>query len=109
MPDNFNKGRSDFTVPVTNGNYAPEAIIFPGRHVSISVMVEALPASATIELWLLKAGLPPSSSVADYVYSGKNFTATGHTMVELASWSGLMLRAKSGGTAGTATVSAHAD
>ena len=72
----------------------------------LSTLLEALPATAQIEVWVLKAGGVPETA-GDWVYSGTAYTTLVlQTPLAMAPWVGVKLRAKSGGTGGTATVSA---
>lgn len=113
MPASF-AIRQSFAVPVTSGQYAPEVItlahstaaLTPISLLGVTALIEALVASATVELWLLKIG-GNSATSTDYFYAGKS-TTTGDTW-PLASWPGAQLRVKSGGTAGTCIVNATAD
>lgn len=112
--------RVTFTVPVTATNYAPERIQLNSQSapaawptpslmsppmLGITVMIEALPATATLELWLLKAGADPT---ADANYFFHDSTAVGKTYA-LAGYRGAQFRAKSGGTAGNLIATAVAD
>jgi hypothetical protein len=102
---NIGMDRLSFTVPVTSGNYAPEKLDLGGRAVlELSLLIEALPAGAALEVWFLRVSGDPTNA-AHYVL-GKSFNATGlQDMIPLASWPGVELRVKSGGASGTATVS----
>lgn len=111
--------RVNFTVPAGAGSYAPEVLELkqgdtgPGAPVTLwdhvdelREMVEALPATAQIEVDLLIAG-KSGAQVADWLLNvTAPLTATGlGPIVQLAGWYGVRVRAKSGGTGGTATVS----
>lgn len=68
------------------------------------------PAGVTIEMWLLSpvAGLDPLN-IANYTFGQLLLTAAGSVTVPLASYPGFLFRAKSGGTAGNATLWFSAD
>jgi len=111
------KTRSSFTVPATSGQYAPERITFPGTFASglvpdegllgLTALIESNTATgATLELWLPKIGA--TGIDADYTVTSTTATA-GAINLALASYPGAQLRVKSGGSAGTMTVSATAD
>lgn len=105
--------RKSFTVPATSGQYAPERIVMASptagslspELLGVTALIESAPASAAIELWLLRQGQDPTN---DSNYSLYDSTTSSKTW-PLASFRGAQLRAKSGGTAGTMTVSATAD
>lgn len=110
--------RGSFTVPATSGSYAFERITFgavpsgvPEQALTaITVNVDASIATMVVELWLPRIGggsKPPSTFVdGDYQFSGKSIGATGSETWPLAGYTGAQLRVKSGGTSGTATLSA---
>lgn len=114
-------GRLSFTIPATSTNYAPEVLVcgfgYGGLLDAIDalrVLVEgALPAGATIRIELLGAGLDPAVA-GNWFDSGLTATAqgvfpngtNGSQPFWLAGWRGVRLRAQSGGTAGSANVSA---
>lgn len=107
-------GTVSFAVPVTSGQYAPERMTFaPPSGVSavpllgVTALLESGPSGVVLELWLLKFNGTPATD-AHWVYSGKSITGGGETW-PLASYPGAQLRAKSGGTAGTAVVTGSAD
>jgi len=97
--------RQTFTVPATGGQYAPEvmdigAVASAGGLLEFSALVEQLPATATVELWL--PGVNQASSMAAKSLA----TAVGLVdMVSLANWPGAQIKVKSGGTSGTGIVS----
>lgn len=105
----------DFTVPAANGTYAPEILYCnvdndarTGMDVvsQLSAAVTQLPAGATLEVSILKIGGQPKVD-GDWIATGTSYAAVGlGALLGLAAWSGVRLRAKSGGTAGTATVHA---
>jgi hypothetical protein len=102
--------RQTFAVPVTNGNYAPETIdITDGSAASgifeVSVLLESIPASAAIELWLLRRD-GATGTPGDWVFA-KSWTAVGlQDIVMVSQWRGAEIRARSGGSSGNAVVSA---
>jgi len=109
--------RKSFTVPVTSGNYAPEEIIFAPSTalvpadglLGVSAVIESLPAASTLELWALQIAADPTNA-ANWFYTGNNITAANTlTTWPLASYPGLKLRAKSGGTSGALVADASAD
>lgn len=105
--------RQAFTVPVTLGVYAPERVVLSSTNTSVisppllgvTVLVEAAPASATYELWLLQVNADPT---VDGNYLFYDFASAGKTWA-LASFRGAQIRCKSGGVAGTTTLSVSAD
>lgn len=109
--------RKSFTVPSTSGQYAPEEIVFapstaavpsPGL-LGVSAVVESLPASSALELWLLQIEADPTNA-GNWFYSGNNITAANALVTwPLASYPGAKLRAKSGGTSGSLVADASAD
>lgn len=113
--DTRGEQRVTFAVPATSGNYAPEVLYCNGGSeakalqdfiIQLSVLVESLPAGAAIEVDILKAGLESGIST-NWQSAIKSFTAAGlQDLVQLAQWRGVRIRAKSGGTAGNAIVSA---
>lgn len=107
-------GTTSFVVPATLGQYAPERFTFaPPSGVSavpllgVTALLESGPAAVVIELWLLKFNGTPATD-GHWIYSGLSITGGGATW-PLASFPGAQLRAKSGGTAGTAVVTGSAD
>ena len=106
----YGGGRTTFTIPGTATNYAAEKLdITAGAAKSgvqeISILIESLPASAAIELWLCRHGGDPSN--ASHYALAKSYTAIGlQDVVAVSSWRGAELRGKSGGTGGSAVVSA---
>jgi len=107
--------RVSFAVPVTAAQYAPEELICSRDNRAIggimevtelSTLVEALTATAQVEVWVLKAGGVPETA-GDWVYSGTAYTTLVlQAALAMAPWVGVKLRVKSGGTAGTTIVSA---
>lgn len=107
-----------FTVPAGAGTYAPEVLYLRQDNdrgtfdclERIALFVASLPATATIEVDLLKvdapnAALPASGdwlTPAVLTLSAVGYNAT----LAPAGWYGARVRAKSGGTAGTAVVHA---
>jgi hypothetical protein len=112
------RARVTFAIPAGAGTYDTTTVIdltrgprgnAPGGLSDLSVLVESLPAGASISLDLLKVGLDPATA-GNWYLDVQSFTATGlQLMVVLAGWYGARLRGKSGGTAGNAIVSASWD
>ena len=107
----------NFTVPAGAGSYAPERIQLNSQNASVkselvervTAVVEAVVATAVAELWLLKPGADPTNDANYALYSSiANAAALGGATVELADAPGAQIRVKSGGTAGTVTISASA-
>jgi len=102
--------RQTFTVTAVNGAYASEVMDIdssaaPGGVLEISPLIESLPASATVELWLLRVDGNPETS-GDWKLALSWNTTGLQDLVPLAFWRGIEIRVKSGGTSGTAAVSA---
>src|SRR3990167_307553 len=114
------KYRQDFTVPAANGSYAFERLTFlavsAGRpevsFIWVTYVVEASVATSVVELWLprISGGTKhPSTFIdSDFVYSVESIAASGAETWALAGYPGAQIRVKSGGTGGTATISATA-
>jgi hypothetical protein len=128
------RARKTFTVPATSGNYAEGEITFgstasgqaQGGLSGVSAVIEEIPASARVELWLGKISTtsdPASDFTADdYFYAGlvlvparTSYSATGETASygsatwPLAGYPSAKLRIRSGGVSGSAVISASAD
>lgn len=110
------ESRVTFTVPVTSGQYAPERLSLASPSASnaqvsppligVTALIESAPASAAIELWLLKVGATdPTADANFFLYDSSTASKTW----PLASYRGAQLRAKSGGSAGNLVCSASAD
>lgn len=113
--------RVTFAVPAGSGSYAPEELITRqgpslvlDKVSRLAVYVESLPATAEIEVDLLKPGADPRLA-ASWILDSQSLVAVGlvywgasaeHAHLDLAGWPGIRLRAKSGGTAGDSIVSA---
>lgn len=105
-----------FTVPAGAGTYAPEVLYLnvdndkrsmPDVIGRLSINVIALPATATIEVDLLRPGKEPGGGDPSYRIASKSIAALGlAALIELANQIGGRIRAKSGGTAGAAEVDA---
>lgn len=111
------------TVPATTGTYTDTFVGQPGP-ASLSahllgntcllgittILLAGFPSGVTIELWYLNP-TPQSdpTNIANYSYGQSLLTAAGGVTVPLASYPGVLIRAKSGGTGGTATVWYTAD
>lgn len=102
-----------FTVPATSGQYAPERLQLNSQRSSVqsvgllgvTALIESAPSGAAIELWLLRVGGDPMND-ADYcLFDSSPVSKTW----PLASYRGAQIRMKSGGTGGSATISASAD
>ena len=114
------KYRQNFTVPGASALYAFERITFgvPGANspedsfIGVTAVVEASVATSVVELWLPRISdgtKHPSTFIdSDYVFSGESIAATGAETWALAGYPGAQIRVKSGGTSGTATISATA-
>ena len=106
----YGGGRATLTIPGTATNYAPEklditALAAKSGVQEISILIESLPATAAIELWLLRHGGDPSNS--SHFALAKSYNTVGlQDIVSLSKWKGAELRGKSGGTGGSAVVSA---
>lgn len=103
--------RAVFVVPAGAGEYAPEriTILRPQQIYGLTTLIEAGPASAVYELWLLRAGGDPSNDDPDTTDDfAKWKTSTGGETWPLAGWYGAQIRVKSDGNAGNATVSVTA-
>lgn len=102
-----------FNVPAASGQYAPEVLycnidndVRTGMDVvkELTQHIESLPAGATIEIDLLKAG-GAAGNTADWMVAVFSVNAIGFVQPRaLGGWRGVRVRAKSGGTAGPATV-----
>ena len=110
--------RETFTVPAASGSYAPERIAFgevpsglaPMSFEGVTAVVNTSVATMVVELWLPKVGVASGSHIdTDYTYSGQALdAATGGETFVLAGYPGAQIRVKSGGTGGSAVVSASA-
>ena len=105
-----------FTVPSTSGSYAPERIAF-GEVASgmpqdsfqgVTASVDSTVATMQVELWLPAFGSAAPFIDGDYQFTGKYIGATGAETWALAGYPGAQIRVKSGGTSGSAVVSATA-
>jgi len=104
-----------FTVPAGAGSYAPEVCYLNRQNmaatgvafdevVEVQNVIAALPASAAIEIDLLKPNGDPTQS-GDWLTALVVQSSTGlQSILALARWIGVRIRAKSGGTGGTATL-----
>jgi len=114
------KYRQDFTVPSASGSYAFERLTFGAvpadlpedSFIGVTCVVESSVATSVVELWLprISGGTKhPSTFIdSDYVYSGESIASSGGETWALAGYPGAQIRVKSGGTGGTATISATA-
>lgn len=102
--------RFSFTVPAGAGSFAPE-ILYLNAESNIKALfdmvsemtafIEALTATVTLEVDLLKPGGDPNVA-GDWYTAVRSWNAAGiQTLFQLARWYGVRVRAKSGGTAGT--------
>lgn len=109
----------DFVVPGGSGNYAPEVIYLNRDHRTagvaapsdmayvseVQIVVEAIPATASFVVDLLKPGGDPTAA-GDWLLDQYTYTSTGaNAPIPFSRWHGVRVRAKSGGTGGTATAS----
>lgn len=116
MPTPAYRGTLHLGVPATSGQYAQDAYGALGPSLvgynppgskaimALTVAVVALPTSAQIEIWLLDPTAFDPTNIANYFPAGTVYAATGQATTPWASVAGMLLRAKSGGTAGAATV-----
>jgi hypothetical protein len=114
---NAGQARSTFVVPVGAGGYAPEEIFLKVLEPSsagglyhkirtLRILIEALIATAVVEVWVLRVGGDPTNA-AHWFFSGVSHNAVGLSpLIELAGWAAVKLRVKSGGTAGNMPISA---
>lgn len=116
MPQPNYFSQQNFTVPVGAGSYAPEEIVFAGNantrslgNQGLTVAVAAVVATAVLEVWLLKSPELDPSVAGNWAFAYTvTAAALGATRWYLDNWPGVKVRVKSGGTAGTVTVSASA-
>jgi hypothetical protein len=102
--------RVSFVVPITSGQFAPEILYLNPESLVNALMdtvsemtafVEALTATATLEVDILKPGGLPQNA-ADWYLAIKVWNTAGiQALFQLARICGVRVRAKSGGTAGT--------
>ena len=101
-----------FTIPGGAGSYAPTVIFTrqdqargqPDDVSELTLMIESLPATAAIEVDLLKPG-GDADVAADWLLAVQSHNTIGlKPVLQLASWRGARIRGKSGGTAGPAVV-----
>jgi hypothetical protein len=108
----------DMTVPAGAASYAPEVIYLNRDWLNAGALVPsdmavvselqlvgtALPATAELVVDLLKPGGDPTAG-GDWILDAFSYDAIGaNTPIALSRWYGVRVRAKSGGTGGTATV-----
>lgn len=106
--------KQSFTVPATSGSYAFERLTFgevaSGQKLlqieGITVSVYSSVASSQVEIWLPRVDASAPFLDTDYTYSGWSLAASGALTMPLADYTGVQVRVKSGGTSGTAVVSA---
>lgn len=105
-----------FTVPAGAGSYdtavvylkdEPDKIDALWHPVSeLTLVVESLPAGAQIEIDLLKPGTDPKTA-SNWLINQQTHTAIGlKSLLQMARWRGVRIRAKSGGTGGASVVHA---
>jgi hypothetical protein len=103
-----------FAVPGGAGVYAPEILYLAqdenhpqSDDVSeVTLFIESLPATAVVEVDLLQPGGVETVAV-DWIVAAQSHNAIGlKAVLQLANWRGVRVRAKSGGTAGSAVVHA---
>lgn len=107
--------RKTLAVTATPSEYSSTVLYLRGHDATgaafdtiheLSVYVEQLPASAEVEVDLLRAGGNPQEAT-HWLLDVASYTGTGlQTLLELAAWYGVRIRAKSGGTAGNVILSA---
>lgn len=106
--------KQSFTVPATSGSYAFERLTF-GETASgqvqpniegITISVFSSVATSQVEVWLPRVDATAPYLDTDYTYSGWSVAASGALTMPLAGYTGVQVRVKSGGTSGTAVVSA---
>lgn len=111
--------RTSFTVPGGAGAYAVEEMYLKvletdtpkGLYQKIRqlrILIEALIATAVVEIWILRQGGDPSNA-AHWFFAGATFShnAAGLSpLFELAGVNAVKLRVKSGGTGGAMPISA---
>ncbi len=120
------RGSVSYTVPVTSGTYADDLTATGGSNqgllampandgispplLGVTAVAEALPAGATVELWILRPDADPTA-LASYVLAIANWISGINVLATqvLTSVAGALIRVKSGGTAGTATLDYWAD
>ena len=110
--------RQTFTVPSTSGSYAPERIAFgevksgqpPMAFEGLTANVDTSVTAMVVELWLGRVGITSGAHInSDYKYSGQAVdAATGMETWAVAGYPCMQIRVKSGGTGGSAVVSASA-
>jgi len=104
----------EFTIPAGAGTYATEIVYVRQSRTAVQpksfsqvlelvLLIEALPTSCAIEVDVLKPGGDPDTA-ADWVIAVGSETTTGLKSPLVFYQAGLRVRAKSGGTAGTAKV-----
>lgn len=102
----------DCAVPAGAGSYAPEELYLNAENDKthrldevheLTISVESLPATATIEIDLLKAdGTLSPAAAANWLTAQKTITVVGlAATISLSGWYGVRVRVKSGGTAGS--------
>ena len=106
--------KQSFTVPGASGSYAFERLTFGEmgsgqarlKVEGITVSVFSSVASSQVEIWLPRVDASYPITDSDYTYSGWSIAASGALTMPLADYTGVQVRVKSGGTSGTAVVSA---
>lgn len=106
--------KQSFAVPSGAGSYAPEVLYlgaptndvaqaFRGNVKNFKMMIDALPATADIEVDILRIKGNPATA-GDWVNISITSAVGIQAIVALLRWPGVRIRAVSGGTSGTATV-----
>lgn len=105
-----------FTVPAPSGNYASEVLYLRrtvldnqwqfSQILEVVVNVASLPASATLEIDLLKPGLDPTDENS-WFKPAFAFTSTGLQSPVTIYAAGVRARAKSGGSSGDAEIAIY--
>jgi len=106
--------RHTFAIPAGAGDYAPTELVLDegsgdSRVYDCSVLIESLPASSGLEVWLLRVDGDPDEE-DDWIASGVVYEEAGlGTLLQLGAWSGVKLRGVSGGTSGSLVASVSWD
>jgi hypothetical protein len=114
---NAGRLRLAFTVPAGAGDYAPEVLYLAqenradgGFHTvhELSTFIELLETDSVLEIDILKPGTEMADIADDaswYLAMASYTAADWQEILSFAHWYGVRIRCKSGGTAGTTTIS----